>query len=272
MSDPDKPDKPDAEAPEHGNEGFGRRSGRLRPGNQVVDRHGHPSARQEPAEREPKGVIERWAFELLKDYRQERALQNIVDINGQVLRQLSDNEDRWVYVSLGRRRVPPETPQPHQGCTKNTALRPRPGHRRGLLRPRPHHRQPPGREGPGHQLHRGAVAGLLDQRRTHRGTAVPLHRRRPEAPAELGSPVPAQEQRRDGGRTVMTTEESDRARVARVIALAERTFANREKAGLWLHKSLACVDGRRPIDLIQTTSGTRLVEDILAKIAWGATA
>ena len=57
--------------------------------------------RSDADEREPIGVIERWAFELLKDYRQERALQNIVDINGQVLRELGNNEDRWVYVSLG---------------------------------------------------------------------------------------------------------------------------------------------------------------------------
>ncbi len=56
---------------------------------------------QEAPEREPKGVIERWAFELLKDYRQERALQNIVDINGQVLRELGNNDQRWVHVSLG---------------------------------------------------------------------------------------------------------------------------------------------------------------------------
>ena len=55
----------------------------------------------ETDERVPKGVIERWAFELLKDYRQERALQNIVDINGQALRELGANEERWVYLSLG---------------------------------------------------------------------------------------------------------------------------------------------------------------------------
>lgn len=56
---------------------------------------------QETNEREPKGVIERWAFELLKDYRQEQALHNIVNINGQVLRELGNSEERWVYVSLG---------------------------------------------------------------------------------------------------------------------------------------------------------------------------
>ena len=71
----------------------------------------------------------------------------------------------------------------------------------------------------------------------------------------------------------LTVEESDRAaRVARVIALAERTFANREKARLWLHKNIASLDDRRPMDLIRTAVGTRLVEDILAKIAWGAAA
>ena len=57
--------------------------------------------RSETGEREPIGVIERWAFELLKDYRQEQALRNIVDINSQVLRELGNNEDRWVYLSLG---------------------------------------------------------------------------------------------------------------------------------------------------------------------------
>ena len=62
----------------------------------------------ETDERVPKGVIERWAFDLLKDYRQERALQNIVDINGQVLRELGNNEERWVYVSLGVGEFPPK--------------------------------------------------------------------------------------------------------------------------------------------------------------------
>ncbi len=68
-------------------------------------------------------------------------------------------------------------------------------------------------------------------------------------------------------------EESDRAaRVARVMALAEKTFANKDKAKRWLRKSLNALDGRRPIDLVQTAAGGRIVEDILARIAWGAAA
>ena len=78
---------------------------------------------------------------------------------------------------------------------------------------------------------------------------------------------------RKAGSGRLTVEESDRAaRVARVIALAESTFANQDKAHRWLHKNLVSLDDRRPIDLIQTTAGARLVEDILAKIAWGAAA
>ena len=72
-------------------------------------------------------------------------------------------------------------------------------------------------------------------------------------------------------RSRLTVEESDRAvRLARVRALAEETFANRRKADLWLHRELSVLDGRRPIDLIRTQVGARIVEDLLASIAWGA--
>ena len=71
----------------------------------------------------------------------------------------------------------------------------------------------------------------------------------------------------------LTVEESDRAaRVARIIALAEKTFGNQDKARRWLHQNLVALDDRRPIDLTQTAAGARIVEDVLAKIAWGAAA
>ena len=69
----------------------------------------------------------------------------------------------------------------------------------------------------------------------------------------------------------LTVEESDRAvRLARVMALAEEAFANRRKADLWLHRELPVLEGRRPIDLIRTQVGARMVEQVLAAIAWGA--
>ena len=72
-------------------------------------------------------------------------------------------------------------------------------------------------------------------------------------------------------RSRLTVEESDRAvRFARVRALAEEAFADRHKADLWLHRELSVLDGRRPIDLIRTQVGARMVEELLASIAWGA--
>ena len=74
-------------------------------------------------------------------------------------------------------------------------------------------------------------------------------------------------------RSRLTVEESDRAaRVARIVALAGRTFANRDKADRWLHKELSALDGRRPMDLIRTHAGARIVEDLLTGMAWGAAA
>ena len=54
------------------------------------------------------------------------------------------------------------------------------------------------------------------------------------------------------------------------MALADRTFANSDKASRWLHKELRVLGGRRPIDLIRTQVGARIVEDVLRRIAWGA--
>ena len=71
----------------------------------------------------------------------------------------------------------------------------------------------------------------------------------------------------------LTVDESDRAaRLARTVALAEKTFANADKAIRWLHRELPLLGGRRPIDLVRTQAGARIVEEELMRIAWGAPA
>lgn len=45
-----------------------------------------------------------------------------------------------------------------------------------------------------------------------------------------------------------------------------------DKANRWLHKKLRTLDDLRPIDLIRTNAGARLVEDALMRIACGAPA
>jgi putative toxin-antitoxin system antitoxin component (TIGR02293 family) len=71
----------------------------------------------------------------------------------------------------------------------------------------------------------------------------------------------------------LTREESDRvARVARIVAMAEETFGNREKASRWLHKPKRGFGGQTPIDLLDTEEGARIVEDRLFRIAHGLAA
>ena len=71
----------------------------------------------------------------------------------------------------------------------------------------------------------------------------------------------------------LTVEESDRAvRLLRVQTVAEETFGNKEKANAWLRRPLAELRREAPLDMAQTEAGARVIETILAKIAWGAAA
>jgi len=71
----------------------------------------------------------------------------------------------------------------------------------------------------------------------------------------------------------LTVEESDRAvRLLRIQSLAEETFANRDNANRWLRLGLAELSGETPLSVAQTEAGARLIETVLAKIAWGAAA
>ena len=86
--------------------------------------------------------------------------------------------------------------------------------------------------------------------------------------------IPARTQRhRRAKRERLTIEESDRlVRLTRLQAVAEDVLGDADKANRWLRERLAILDGKRPLDLAETESGARVVEQILAKIDWGAAA
>lgn len=68
----------------------------------------------------------------------------------------------------------------------------------------------------------------------------------------------------------LSPEESEHAlRVARIVAFAEETFANREKAVSWLRKPNRSLMNRKPLDLLDTEEGARIVEVTLGQIAYG---
>ena len=86
--------------------------------------------------------------------------------------------------------------------------------------------------------------------------------------------IPARTQRhRKARRERLTVEESDRlVRLTRIQALAEDVLGDAEKANRWLREALRVLDDKTPLDVAQTDSGARVVEQILAKIDWGAAA
>ena len=72
-------------------------------------------------------------------------------------------------------------------------------------------------------------------------------------------------------REPLSMEESDRAlRLARVTTLAVTTLGDEDKAMTWLRHEHRLLGGRKPLDLSRTEAGARLIENILARIAWGS--
>jgi hypothetical protein len=67
-----------------------------------------PVKEREKSEALGRGIIEKWTYELLKDYKQEQAVRNVVDINLRTLKDLSQAPLGWNYVSLGVGNYPPD--------------------------------------------------------------------------------------------------------------------------------------------------------------------
>ncbi|HXG50450.1 MAG TPA: hypothetical protein VNN77_03470 [candidate division Zixibacteria bacterium] len=55
-----------------------------------------------------RGIVERWAYEILKGYDQEQAARNLVDINPRILREVEVAPGQWAYFSMEVGTYPPE--------------------------------------------------------------------------------------------------------------------------------------------------------------------
>jgi putative toxin-antitoxin system antitoxin component (TIGR02293 family) len=74
-------------------------------------------------------------------------------------------------------------------------------------------------------------------------------------------------------REALSRDESDRVvRVARVVALCEEVFGERERGWRWLRDAKRQFKGRAPLDLLATEAGARLVEELLYRIDEGMAA
>ena len=74
-------------------------------------------------------------------------------------------------------------------------------------------------------------------------------------------------------REPLSIEESDRVvRLTRIQALAEDVFGDVQRGNRWLREPLGILDGRSPLEVARTEAGARLIEQLLAKLDWGAAA
>jgi putative toxin-antitoxin system antitoxin component (TIGR02293 family) len=97
---------------------------------------------------------------------------------------------------------------------------------------------------------------------------VDLGLERPEIDATI---IPLRTlQHRRSRREKLTIEETDRVlRVIRALSLAESVYACRERALGWLRRPQARLDGRTPLSLLRTDTGSRIVEELLLQIDEG---
>lgn len=88
--------------------------------------------------------------------------------------------------------------------------------------------------------------------------------------AELDAVIPRRTRRHQRDRGRLTPEQSDRiARAARVFAFAHRVFVDPEKANRWMKRAHDQFDGERPLDLLRSDTGARVVTDALGRLEHG---
>ena len=76
--------------------------------------------------------------------------------------------------------------------------------------------------------------------------------------------------RKAAPKTRLPVNESERLRrFAEVLAHATRVFGSQAKAGQWLDCPAIALDHRKPIDLLRTHPGTRMVSEYLTRIEHG---
>ena len=77
-------------------------------------------------------------------------------------------------------------------------------------------------------------------------------------------------QHRRSKREKLTMEESDRVlRMIRVLSSAESVYGDRARALAWMRQPNARLDGRAPLSLLKTDTGSRIVEELLIQIDEG---
>lgn len=110
------------------------------------------------------------------------------------------------------------------------------------------------------------VEGRLETSTIKRLTSLGLEQAEIE---ETVIPARTLQHRRSRGEK-LTMAESDRVlRVIRVLSLTETVYGSSGRALAWLRRPHAQLDERTPMSLLQTDTGSRIVEELLVQIDEG---
>lgn len=87
---------------------------------------------------------------------------------------------------------------------------------------------------------------------------------------EFAAIIPRRTESYQRERKRLSKAQSDRVVLAALVfARAHRVFGNREKANRWMTRKHASLGGKRPIDLLRTSTGAELVREVLVRIEHG---
>lgn len=67
----------------------------------------------------------------------------------------------------------------------------------------------------------------------------------------------------------MSTTTQLAERIAKITELSDQVFANPEKSKRWLNNPLKALNGKSPIDMLDSEEGARIVEDLLGQLDEG---
>jgi putative toxin-antitoxin system antitoxin component (TIGR02293 family) len=86
----------------------------------------------------------------------------------------------------------------------------------------------------------------------------------------IGMSIRTIQRRKRGAKKPLSREQSGRTwKFAEILAKATAVLGSQQEAEQWLERPAIGLDRRRPIDLLPTPAGAKLVEDFLTRVEFG---
>lgn len=119
-------------------------------------------------------------------------------------------------------------------------------------------------------VHEAIVQGLPGAALTHLIGKLVILRDPASLEKAVGISVRTFQRRKGAPAKLLSREQSGRTwKFAEILAKATGVFGSQQEAEQWLERAAIGLDQRRPIDLLATPAGVKLVEDFLERIEYG---